>query len=68
MADSRPVKTPMESGVRFNVPGPTEVQVDPTDYQTTIGCLLWLSMGTRPGIAQAVATLVRFVTNPGDAH
>ena len=68
MADSRPVKTPMKSGAQFNVPGPTEAQVAPTDYHTAIGCLLWLSMGTRPDIAKAVAMLARFVTNPGDAH
>ena len=68
MAESRPVKTPMESNAKFNVLGPTEAQVDPADYQTVIGCLLWLSMGTRPDIAQAVAVLARFVTNPGDAQ
>ncbi len=68
MAESRPVKTPMEVNANFNVLAPTEDQVNPADYQAAIGCLLWLSMGTRPDIAQAVAVLARFVANPSDAH
>ena len=68
MAESRPAKTPMEVNANFNVLAPNEAQVNQAEYQAAIGCLLWLSMGTRPDIAQAVAVLARVVTNPSDAH
>jgi hypothetical protein len=37
-------------------------------YRKAIGCLLWLSRGTRPDIAQSVARVARFVENPTNEH
>ena len=33
-----------------------------------IGCLLWLSMGTRPDISCAVCHVAKFANNPGPQH
>ena len=39
-----------------------------TPYQSAIGKLLYLAMGTRPDIAYHVSALSRFVNNPGKTH
>ena len=37
-------------------------------YQSTIGSLLYIALGTRPDIAYAVCTLARYSQNPGHVH
>jgi hypothetical protein len=38
------------------------------EYRKAIGCLLWLTRGTRPDLAQAVSKVSRFVENPTTDH
>ena len=37
-------------------------------YREVIGCLLWLSLGTRPDITYAVSQVAKFSANPGQVH
>ena len=37
-------------------------------YREAVGCLIWLSMGTRPDISYAVSQVAKFNDNPGEAH
>ena len=37
-------------------------------YREAVGCLIWLSMGTRPDITYAVAQVAKFNDKPGPAH
>ena len=37
-------------------------------YRVVIGCLLWLSLGTRPDITYAVSQVAKFSDNPGQVH
>ena len=39
-----------------------------TKYQSVIGSLLYLSLGTRPDVAYAVIKLVQYNSNPSVAH
>ena len=38
------------------------------DYQSAVGALLYLSLTTRPDVAQCVGVLSRFMSCPGHAH
>ena len=37
-------------------------------YQSIIGCLLYITLGTRPDIAYPVIKLARFASNPAPEH
>lgn len=37
-------------------------------YSQLVGCLLWISRGTRPDVAHAVAVLSQYSSNPGHRH
>ena len=64
-------QTPLSSQEDL-VPNPEPVgEVNPvvqTKYQSFIGSLMYLMLGTRPDIAYAVGKLVRFSANPSQAH
>ena len=42
--------------------------VDPTQYQSIIGSLLYLAVATRPDIAYVVGVLSKFCSKPSEAH
>lgn len=52
-------------------PPPCDYKADQkfkTQYQSIIGCLLYIASSTRPDIAFAVSTLSRFNSNPSEIH
>jgi hypothetical protein len=73
MVDCKTEATPHQPGVyltkEFCPSNQEEVNNMATvPYGKLVGSLLWLSTNTRPDIATAVATLCRFVSNPGRRH
>ena len=66
MIDSKPVGTPMEVNAKLDH-GDSE-PFDKTTYQALIGHLTYLSMTTRPDIAQAASALGRYNAAPRDHH
>ncbi|GBP64177.1 Retrovirus-related Pol polyprotein from transposon TNT 1-94 [Eumeta japonica] len=67
MTDCKPVKTPVEVGIKFNKKTENEKTTD-YPYQQAIGSLLYVAQGTRPDISFAVNTLSRFNKNPTAEH
>lgn len=65
MHQSKPVDTPMESGVDLSV---DEEVLTHVPYRQAIGCLMYLSVGTRPDTSYAVSKLAKYVERPGDTH
>ena len=41
---------------------------DQAEYQSMVGSLIYVAMGTRPDIAQAVEAVSKFCSNPTEAH
>lgn len=68
MENAKPARTPLPTGyVAVSNQGP----VDPVlrnKFQTVIGSLLYIMLGTRPDIAFAVTTLSRHAANPSQDH
>lgn len=62
MEECKPVKTPIEVGIKFTTT--TERNTEDFPYQQAIGCLLYLAQATRPDIAYTINTLSRFNKNP----
>jgi hypothetical protein len=71
MTDSNPVCTPADSNIPLTLPeGSIEVwqDVDALPYMELVGSLMYLMVGTRPDIAQAVGALCQHMKNPKDRH
>ena len=68
MTDCNGVQTPMEPGLRLLPSAETDELVDQGEYQSLIGSLMYLVVGTRPDIAFAVATLSKFNSKPSKIH
>jgi len=68
MTDSKLAKTPLPTGYK---PEPFEGTSTPqlwSQYQSLIGSLLYIMLGTRPDIAFAVTQMAKFTSNPSDEH
>ena len=68
MTNARPAPTPLPAGY---IPAPNKGQAKPelrSRFQTVIGSLLYLMLGTRPDLAFAVTKLAQFASNPSDEH
>ena len=68
MTNARPTPTPLPAGY---IPAPNKGQAKPelrSRFQTVIGSLLYLMLGTRPDLAFAVTKLAQFASNPSDDH
>jgi hypothetical protein len=73
MQDSNPVATPMDPATFAELLKPSKPEGLPEPlfvkrYQSAIGSLMYIAMGTRPDIAFAVGVLSRFLTKPQDCH
>ena len=66
MADLRPISTPSLANQHLvRLPSP---EVDAKHFQSTLGTLMYLMLGTHPDIAYTIATLGRHAANPGAEH
>jgi hypothetical protein len=66
--NAKPVRTPLPSGY---TPMQHDKEATPqqrTYYQSIIGSLLYLALGTRPDIAFAVICMSQFCANPSEDH
>jgi hypothetical protein len=66
--NAKPTNTPLPVGY---IPKANEGVVEPkqrTYYQSIIGSLLYLALGTRPDIAHAVILMSQFMVNPTEDH
>ena len=70
MQDCKSATTPLPAGY-MPEPVSQDTAIDPelqSHYQTVIGSLLYLMLGTRPDIAFAVTKLVQFAAHPSKDH
>lgn len=70
MLTSIPTRTPLPSGIVL-VKAPPEHQLDldlRAHYQSLIGTLLYITLGTRPDIAYAVTRLSKYSAHPTQQH
>ncbi len=73
MTDAHPRSTPMDKDAKLSkeMCPKTEAearQMAKLPYRELIGCLMYLSVGTRPDISYAVSELSKYLVNPGKAH
>lgn len=68
MSDCKPVNTPCEANLHLKKADNDNEILKNIPYQELIGCLLYLSQGTRPDIAYIVNQLSRFNNKPTSEH
>jgi hypothetical protein len=68
MTECNPVYTPCETDLQLNKAKNKEEILNDVPYHELIGCLLYLSQGTRPDIAFIVNQLSRFNNEPTAQH
>ena len=64
MQSCKPVSTPAEPGTKLRIASETDEWVDREMYQSAIGSLMYLPVGTRPDITYIVSNLARFSSKP----
>ncbi len=67
-AEAKTVATPVDVNVKLTKEDGISKPVDPIQYQSLIGSLLYLAVATRPDIAYAVGVLSKFCAKPTVAH
>ena len=60
MENSKPVRTPVDTGMKLVKVTDDEECVDQKLYQSAVGSRLYLSVGTRPDITYAVSNAAKF--------
>ena len=68
MEHCKPANTPIAPGTKLLKATEQCEIVDPTLYQSAVGCLLYLSGWTRPDIAFAVSQVGNFCSSPTKEH
>ena len=66
MSNCRPVSTPMAANQKL--PKLDAPEVDEKAYQSALGSLMYVMLGTRPDIAFAVGALSKHAACPGKEH
>ena len=64
----KPVTTPLPGGYKPQHCETEATSEQRSQYQSIIGSLLYLTLGTRPDIAYAVILMSQFMTNPSEEH
>lgn len=67
MAECRPLSVPLSTAIKLTKEG-EPLDTNANNYSQLIGSLMYLSISTRPDIAQAVGALARYMAKPTDAH
>ena len=69
MEEANGAATPMNTSVRLDLAEELgEREVDPKEYQATVGSLMYIALATRPDIAFAVSALSRYNSQPRTSH
>jgi Reverse transcriptase (RNA-dependent DNA polymerase) len=76
MSDCKPVFTPMDTKVRPSADDPENNEVirsmviggRETTYQSIVGSLMWLTLGTRLDLAYTTGVIGRYSANPKGCH
>lgn len=68
MKDAKSVRTPFPSGLQLQESKTECPRETRTLYQSIIGTILYIALGTRPDICFAVTRLSRYNANPSEAH
>ena len=72
--DSYPINSPMDPGLKLRRPDKKGIssedryRLDKLPYRSLVGCLIYLSIGTRPDISYAVQQLLQFLDSYTYAH
>lgn len=73
-SEAHPSSTPMEPGLKLRRPDTSSLSWQDKEslaklpYRSLVGCLIYLTVGTRPDIAYAVQQLSQFLDNYSYAH
>ena len=68
LADANTVSTLADCNIKLVKDDHVSKPTDQVEYQSMVGSLLNIAMGTRPDIAQAVGAVSKFCSNPSEAH
>ena len=68
MEKSKSVATAIEAGMKLVKTMVDDELFDQETYQSSVGCLLYLSTKTRPDVAHAVGNVARFTAKPTTQH
>jgi hypothetical protein len=66
MSKCHPVATPMVTGLKLTKLD--QAEVDPWEYQSRLGALIYAMLGTHPELAYPVAILSQHAATPGHKH
>jgi len=64
MENAKPVKTPIDTSTKLVMATEGEETIDQTLYQSAVGSLMYLSVGTRPDITYAVNNVAHHILQP----
>lgn len=68
LSEAKIATTPADISVNLTMEDGVSKAVDPTQYQSMVGSLLYAAIATRPDIAQAVGVVSKFNSKPSEAH
>ena len=68
LSEAKVVSTPADLNVKLEKNDSVSKLVDPLNYQSVVGSLLYVAIATRPDIAQAVGAVSKFSSKPTEAH
>ena len=68
MEDCNGVQTPMEPGRRLEPAKEGDKLIEPREYQSLVGSLMYIAVGTRPDLDFAIATMSKFNAKPTTNH